>query len=246
VKRAPWSADNGLAATDSRLRSVDIRHLSVAHGLLSMDSRPAAADNRRMSAGISPMSVDNGRKSVDIALMFAASHPLSSAESAVGRGSDSLSQGGSYGKALSQNRVRHRQARWAGDRRAHQRGGGLPRSAGLPRGTPGEVGRVEGRSPVRPDRERDKLLREARTATKLSHPNIVFIHAVEQAGEFVFFIGNIVSRFDPLPTRVQIAWPPHPPNRTLEPWDHRALGPQSPGTTEPWDHRRAITWLTCH
>jgi len=59
-----------------------------------------------------------------------------------------------------------------------------------------------------PDRERDRLLREARTAAKLSHPNIVPIHAVEQAGEVVFFIGNIDSRFDPLPTRVQIAWPP--------------------------------------
>ena len=46
----PWSADYGLAATDSRLRSVDIRHLSEAHGLLSTDSRPAAADNRRMSS----------------------------------------------------------------------------------------------------------------------------------------------------------------------------------------------------
>ncbi len=29
MKPAPWSADNGLAATASRLRSVDISHLSV-------------------------------------------------------------------------------------------------------------------------------------------------------------------------------------------------------------------------
>jgi hypothetical protein len=52
VKPAHWSADNGLAATDSRLRFVDIRHLSV--------------DNRRMSA--------------DIALMSVAPHPLSAAD----------------------------------------------------------------------------------------------------------------------------------------------------------------------
>jgi hypothetical protein len=55
---APWSAGNGLAATDSRLRSVDISHLSVDNGRMSMD-------NRRMS--------------VDIALMSAVSHPLSAA-----------------------------------------------------------------------------------------------------------------------------------------------------------------------
>jgi len=101
VKPAPWSAANGLAATDSRLWSVDIRHLSVAHGLLSAYSRLASADNSRMSVDNRRMSVDNRRKSADIALMFAASHPLSSAESAVGRGPDSISQGGSYGKAVS-------------------------------------------------------------------------------------------------------------------------------------------------
>lgn len=73
MKPAPWSADNGLAATDSRLRSVDISHLSVAHGLLSADSRPAPADNRRMSSGISPMSAD-------IALVSVAPLPLSPAD----------------------------------------------------------------------------------------------------------------------------------------------------------------------
>ncbi len=83
MKPSPSSADNGLAATDSRLRSVDIRHLSVAQGLLSAGSRPTAADNRQMSAGISPMSVDNGRTYADIAPMSVALHPLSSAESAV-------------------------------------------------------------------------------------------------------------------------------------------------------------------
>jgi serine/threonine-protein kinase len=34
---------------------------------------------------------------------------------------------------------------------------------------------------------RDRFLREARTAAKLSHPNIIPIHAVDEVGEFVFF-----------------------------------------------------------
>ena len=34
---------------------------------------------------------------------------------------------------------------------------------------------------------RERFLREARTAAKLSHPNIIPIHAVDEAGEFVFF-----------------------------------------------------------
>jgi len=34
---------------------------------------------------------------------------------------------------------------------------------------------------------RDRFLREARTAAKLSHPNVIPIHAVEEIGEFVFF-----------------------------------------------------------
>lgn len=34
---------------------------------------------------------------------------------------------------------------------------------------------------------RERFLREARTAARLSHPNILPIHAVDQVGEFVFF-----------------------------------------------------------
>src|SRR5258708_6519079 len=34
---------------------------------------------------------------------------------------------------------------------------------------------------------RERFLREARTAAKLSHPNVIPIHAVEAIGEFVFF-----------------------------------------------------------
>src|SRR5213596_2839973 len=36
-------------------------------------------------------------------------------------------------------------------------------------------------------RQRERFLREARTAAKLSHPNIIPIHAVEEIGKFVFF-----------------------------------------------------------
>ncbi|MGH9260360.1 MAG: serine/threonine-protein kinase, partial [Acidimicrobiales bacterium] len=36
-------------------------------------------------------------------------------------------------------------------------------------------------------RLRERFLREARTAAKLSHPNIIPIHAVDEVGDFVFF-----------------------------------------------------------
>ena len=35
---------------------------------------------------------------------------------------------------------------------------------------------------------RSRFLREARTAARLAHPNIVPIHAVEEHGEIVFFV----------------------------------------------------------
>jgi len=40
---------------------------------------------------------------------------------------------------------------------------------------------------------RDRFLREARTSAGLSHPNIVPIHAVEQAGDLVFFVMGFVD-----------------------------------------------------
>ena len=55
---------------------------------------------------------------------------------------------------------------------------------------------------------RDRFLREARTAAQLSHPNIVAIHAVDDAGGFVYFVmafidgdtlGDRVRRQGPLP-----------------------------------------------
>jgi serine/threonine-protein kinase len=68
---------------------------------------------------------------------------------------------------------------------------------------------------------RERFLREARTAAKLSHPNIVPIHAVDEVGDFVFFamafidgesLGQRVRQRGPLPaseaTRVmrEVAW----------------------------------------
>src|SRR3954469_25769739 len=35
---------------------------------------------------------------------------------------------------------------------------------------------------------RERFLREARLAAKLSHPNIIPIHAVDETGEFVYFV----------------------------------------------------------
>jgi eukaryotic-like serine/threonine-protein kinase len=55
---------------------------------------------------------------------------------------------------------------------------------------------------------RERFMREARTAARLSQPNIVSIHTVEQVGNFVFFtmayvegetLGAAVRRRGPLP-----------------------------------------------
>jgi serine/threonine-protein kinase len=40
---------------------------------------------------------------------------------------------------------------------------------------------------------RERFMREARTAAKLSHPNVVPIHAVEEAGDLVFFVMSYVE-----------------------------------------------------
>src|SRR5256885_9736682 len=40
---------------------------------------------------------------------------------------------------------------------------------------------------------RDRFLREARLAAKLSHPNIIPIHSVEDIGGFVFFVMSFVD-----------------------------------------------------
>src|SRR5574341_1495310 len=40
---------------------------------------------------------------------------------------------------------------------------------------------------------RERFLREARTAAKLSHPNIIPIHSVDEIGEFVFFVMSYVE-----------------------------------------------------
>src|SRR6187402_1821184 len=40
---------------------------------------------------------------------------------------------------------------------------------------------------VNPDL-RERFLREARLAAKLSHPNIIPIHAVDETGDFVYFV----------------------------------------------------------
>lgn len=53
---------------------------------------------------------------------------------------------------------------------------------------------------------RERFLREARTAARLSHPNIVPIHAVEEQGDLVFFVMGLVDG-ETLGQRVRRAGP---------------------------------------
>src|SRR6185369_10919408 len=68
---------------------------------------------------------------------------------------------------------------------------------------------------------RDRFMREARTAARLSHPYIVPLHAVDEIGGFVFYVmayvdgetlGQRVQAHGPLPahevTRIlrEVAW----------------------------------------
>jgi len=56
---------------------------------------------------------------------------------------------------------------------------------------------------------RERFLREARTAAKLSHPNIVPIHSVEEVGAFVFFVMSFIEG-ETLGERVRRKGPVHP------------------------------------
>ena len=64
---------------------------------------------------------------------------------------------------------------------------------------------------------RRRFLQEARTAAKLSHPNIVPIHAVEEAGDLVFFVMSYVDG-DTLGGRIRArgALPPREAARLLQ------------------------------
>ena len=56
------------------------------------------------------------------------------------------------------------------------------------------------------DRMRARFVREARTAARLSHPNIVPIHSVEEHAEVVFFVMGFVNG-ETLAARVRRAGP---------------------------------------
>ena len=60
---------------------------------------------------------------------------------------------------------------------------------------------------------RDRFLREARTAARLSHPHIVPIHAVDQVRDFVFYVMSYIEG-ETLAQRVASRGPLHPPEAT--------------------------------
>jgi serine/threonine-protein kinase len=55
-------------------------------------------------------------------------------------------------------------------------------------------------------------LSEARTAAKLSHPNIVPIHSVDEVGDFVFFAMAYIAG-ETLGERIRRRGPVAPPTR---------------------------------
>src|SRR5881397_3793515 len=63
---------------------------------------------------------------------------------------------------------------------------------------------------------RERFMREARTAARLSHPNIVPIHAVDEAGAFVFYVMAYVDG-ETLAERVRAhgPLPPHDVTRIV-------------------------------
>src|SRR4051812_19309667 len=64
---------------------------------------------------------------------------------------------------------------------------------------------------------RERFLSEARTAARLSHPNIVAIHAVEEIGDHVFFVMTFVEG-DTVGDRLRAKGPltPHEAARMLQ------------------------------
>ncbi len=74
---------------------------------------------------------------------------------------------------------------------------------------------------------RERFVREARMAARLSHPNIVTVYAVEEAGDLVFFVMAYV-RGETLTQRVRRAGPP-PPRRRCRCWPTSSSRPRTDG-----------------
>src|SRR5688572_22687272 len=83
---------------------------------------------------------------------------------------------------------------------------------------------------------RDRFLREARLAAKLSHPNIIPIHAVEELGGFVYYVMAFVDG-DTLSSRVR-ARGPMPASEGARLRARPGAGPSRCETGEHPDRRR--------
>ena len=86
---------------------------------------------------------------------------------------------------------------------------------------------------------RDRFLREARTAAKLSHPNIVPIFAVDEVGEFVYYVMAYVAG-ETLGQRVQSRGPlpPSESARVLKEIGWAGPSPLTPSPLIPKRKRR--------